>query len=196
MGRITSVEDYIDKSAYWGEELAKLREILQRTELTEEVKWGAPCYTFDNKNIVSLGAFKSYFGLWFHQGALLADENKVLINAQEGKTRALRQWRMHSSQEVKPAIIKRYVKEAIQLVKNGKCIGPVRKKATKMPDELQAALETDKAAARKFAELTPGKQREYADHIRDAKRSATKLSRIRKIIPLIKRGVGLNDKYR
>ncbi len=196
MRRITTVEDYIDKSAQWGEELSRLREILQRTALTEEVKWGAPCYTFDNQNIVSLGAFKSYFGLWFHQGALLEDEKKVLMNAQEGKTRALRQWRMHSSQEIKPAIIKRYVKEAIQLVKNGKRIGPVRKKALKIPDELLAAFETDKATARKFAELTPGKQREYADYISDAKRSATKLSRIRKIIPLIRRGVGLNDKYR
>jgi len=196
MGRTKSVDDYIGNATYWGTELARLRDVLRQTELTEEIKWGAPCYTCENKNVVSLGAFKSYFGLWFHQGALLADKSKVLVNAQEGKTRALRQWRMHSAQDIKPVIVKRYVKEAIQLVRAGKSIGPVRKKPMNVPDELLSALENDIAAARKFAELTPGKQREYAAHINDAKRSATKLSRIRKIIPLIKSGAGLNDKYR
>lgn len=196
MGRKKSVEDYIDKAAYWGEELSRLRDILGQTDLAETIKWGAPCYTYDNQNIVSLGAFKSYFGLWFHQGALLSDERKVLINAQEGKTRALRQWRMHSSQDIKPTIIKRYVKEAIQLVRSGQRIGPVKKKPMIVPDELMSALNSDKLAARKFAELTPGKQREYADHVSAAKRNATKLSRIQKIIPLIRSGAGLNDKYR
>jgi uncharacterized protein YdeI (YjbR/CyaY-like superfamily) len=196
MARTKSVDDYIGKATYWGTELARLRDILRQTELTEEIKWGAPCYTCENRNIVSLGAFKSYFGLWFHQGALLADKSKVLVNAQEGKTRALRQWRMHSARDIKPAIVKRYIKEAIQLAKEGKSIGPVRKKPVKVPDELLSALDSDATAARKFADLSPGKQREYAEHISDAKRSATKLSRIRKIIPLIKSGAGLNDKYR
>ncbi|MGI9206095.1 MAG: YdeI/OmpD-associated family protein [Woeseiaceae bacterium] len=196
MGRIKSVEDYIDKAAHWSGELVRLRNILQRTELTEEIKWGAPCYTYENKNIVSIGAFKSYFGLWFHQGALLPDEKKVLINAQEGKTKALRQWRMHSSRDIKPATVKRYVKAAIQLAKDGKSIGPAKKKSTRMPDELQSALKRDTDAAAKFAELTPGKQREYSDYISDAKRSATKQSRVQKIIPLIKSGAGLNDQYR
>ena len=113
MQRAKSVDAYINQSAQWHDELKSLRRILRSTSLTEEIKWGAPCYTHKGKNVVGVGAFKSYFGLWFHQGALLKDDNNVLINAQEGKTKALRQWRMTSASEIKAAIIKRYVKEAI-----------------------------------------------------------------------------------
>ena len=90
MKRYKTVDDYIAGSDQWSGELAKIRGILATTDLTEEIKWGAPCYTFDGKNIVGMAGFKSYFGLWFHQGALLADDAGVLINAQEGTTRALR----------------------------------------------------------------------------------------------------------
>ena len=93
----------------------RLRAILDATPLTAEIKWGAPCYTFNGKNVVGLMAFKSYFGLWFHQGVALKDEASVLINAQEGKTKALRQWRMTSVKDIKPAIVKRYLKEAIEI---------------------------------------------------------------------------------
>ena len=196
MQRAKSVDDYVASAEFWKEELTRLRDILRRTEMNEEVKWGAPCYTFAGKNVVGIGAFKSYFGLWFYQGALLSDDSNVLINAQEGKTKALRQWRMQSSSDLKPAIIKRYVKEAIQLVKDGKSIGPAKKKPVAMPVELSNALESNKAAARKFSELTPGKQREYAEYISAARKEATKLSRIKKIIPMIKSGAGLNDKYK
>jgi len=82
MRRASSVDDYIDHAGQWQEEFVRLREILCSTPLTEEVKWGGPCYTWNGKNIVGIGAFKSYFGLWFHQGALLKDDKKVLINAQ------------------------------------------------------------------------------------------------------------------
>lgn len=196
MGRTKSVDDYISKAAFWGAELTRLRDILKQTELTEAIKWGAPCYTYENKNVVSIGAFKSNFGLWFHQGALLSDNSKVLINAQEGKTKALRQWRMYTSKDIKPTLIKRYAKEATQLVRDGKSIVPTAKKPLAMPVELLSVLESNKVAARKFSELTSGKQREYAEYIIDAKRDATKQSRIQRIIPLIRSGVGLNDKYK
>jgi len=196
MKRYKSVDDYIKGSEQWRDELAQLREILASTELTEEVKWGAPCYTFDGKNVVGIGGFKSYVGLWFHQGALLKDDKKVLINAQEGVTKALRQWRMCSSKDIKPAIIKRYVKEAIELVKDGKSIGPARKKPVVVPVELKKALQKSKVATKKFSELTPGKQREYADYVVMAKRDETKISRIKKILPMIRSGIGLNDRYR
>ena len=117
--RYKTVDDYIANAAQWQDELRRLREILQSTELTEDVKSGAPCYTYDNKNVVGILGFKSYFGFWFHQGVLLEDRKKVLINAQEGKTKALRQWRMNSPNDIKPATIKAYVREAIQLVKDG-----------------------------------------------------------------------------
>ena len=196
MKRYKTVDDYIAGSDQWSGELAKIRGILATTDLTEEIKWGAPCYTFDGKNVVGMAGFKSYFGLWFHQGALLVDDAGVLINAQEGTTRALRQWRMQSGKEIKPAIIRRYVKEAVQLVRDGKQIGPERKKALTLPPELKAALGKSKVAQKQFANLTPGRQREYADYIASAKRDDTKSSRLKKIMPMIRKGIGLNDKYR
>jgi uncharacterized protein YdeI (YjbR/CyaY-like superfamily) len=196
MKTFKSVDAYIDSSERWQNELRTLRNILLATPLEETVKWGAPCYVLDGKNVVGLGAFKSYFGLWFHQGALLSDPRGVLINAQEGKTKAQRQWRMTSAKEIKPAAIKAYVKEAIELQKQGKQIKPVRAKSVAMPPELTAALARSAKAKRAFDSLTPGKQREYAEHVSEAKRDATKADRIKKIIPMILAGHGLNDRYR
>ena len=196
MKRHKTVDDYINASEQWGSELARIRKILKATALTEDVKWGGPCYTFDGKNVVGMAGFKSYFGLWFHQGALLKDDQKVLINAQEGTTKALRQWRMQSAKEIRPAIIKRYVKEAIQLVKDGKSLAPQKKKPAKIPPELKRTIGKTKIAQKKFAELTPGKQREYAEYISSAKREETKQKRLDKILPMIKSGKGLHDKYR
>jgi uncharacterized protein YdeI (YjbR/CyaY-like superfamily) len=196
MKRYKTVDDYIKNAGQWQAELGRLRDILNSTELTEEVKWGAPCYTFGGKNVVGLAGFKSYVGLWFHQGALLKDDLDVLINAQEGTTKALRQWRMQSAKDIRPAVIKRYVKEAIQLVRDGKSIGPAKKKASTVPTELKQALSKNKTAQKKFSELTPGRQREYAEFIVSAKRPETKQKRLDKILPMIGAGVGLNDKYR
>jgi len=120
MKRAKSVDEFIAAADHWQSKLVRLREILQKTTLTEEVKWGAPCYTWNGKNVVGIAGFKSYFGLWFHQGALLNDDAGVLINAQEGKTKALRPWRMTSAQDIRPAVIKRYVKEAISNVNAGR----------------------------------------------------------------------------
>jgi len=196
MKRVKSVDDYVKRAKFWQSELAQLRAILGATALTEEVKWGAPCYTYMGKNVVGLGAYKNYVGLWFYQGALLPDKNKVLINAQEGKTKALRQWRMRSQQDIKPAQIKSYIKAAIKLVETGREISPAKSKKLVMPTELSDALKQNITAAKRFAALTPGRQREYADHVGSAKREETRLARTEKVLPLIVAGGGLNDKYR
>ena len=196
MKRHKTVEDYIDSVEYFQEELLILREILLSTELTEEVKWGAPCYTYAGKNVVGIGAFKSYFGLWFHQGALVDDKNDVLINAQEGVTKALRQWRMQDKKEIKKTVIKNYVKQAIGLVKSGKEIKPDRNKPLEIPSLLQSAFAKNKKAQTAFQNFTKGKQREYPDYIESAKQEKTKVSRLAKILPMIEQGIGLNDKYR
>jgi uncharacterized protein YdeI (YjbR/CyaY-like superfamily) len=114
MKRYKSVDAYIDGAEYFQDELRQLLKILQSTDLVEEVKWGGPCYTYNGKNIVGMGAFKSYCGLWFYQGALLSDLDDVLINAQEGKTKALRQLRFASKKEINSGPLKKYVKEAIR----------------------------------------------------------------------------------
>lgn len=196
MKRASTVDEYVASADSWQAELTRLCEILRSTPLAEEIKWGAPCYTYDGKNVVGIGGFKSYFGLWFHQGALLSDDNGVLINAQEGKTKALRQWRMHSGKEIKPAIIKRYVKEAIALVEQGKEIKAATGEPVQVPAELKQALRRNTGATAAFRNLRPGQQREYAEYISAAKRDDTKDRRIAKILPMIVAGVGLNDKYR
>ena len=196
MRRAKSVDDYIANAGQWQNELRTLREILRSTDLDEEVKWGGPCYTYNGKNIVGLGSFKSYVGLWFHQGALLQDSSGVLINAQEGRTKALRQWRMTAAGDIKPSIIKRYVKEAIKLVKEGKEIKPERGRPIVIPPELKNALRRAKGATAAFRKLRPGSQREFSEYIADAKRDETKQRRIEKILPKIVAGAGLNDKYR
>ena len=135
MQRAKSVDDYIKNAGAWNDELKRLRDTLRGTPLTEEVKWGGPCYTYKGKNIVGIGAFKSYFGLWFHQGALLKDDKNVLMNAQEGKTKAQRQWRMKSGKDVMPIIIKSYVKEAMSLVDQGKEIKADRTTPINVPQK-------------------------------------------------------------
>lgn len=196
MRRATSVDDYIANADNCGQELGRLRDVLRATPLAEEIKWGAPCYTYKNKNIVGIGGFKSYFGLWFHQGALLKDDENVLINAQEGKTKALRQWRMSSDKDIKPAIIKRYVAEAIALVDLGREIKATRATAIDIPPELQNILRRTKGATAAFRELREGQRREYADYVASAKRDDTKKRRVARVLPMIQAGVGLNDKYR
>ena len=117
------------------------------------------------RNVVGIGGFKSYFGLWFHQGALLKDKKKFLINAQEGKTKALRQWRMHSSKDIKPTVIRSYVTEAIALAREGREIKADRNKPVDVPAELARGLRTVKSATAAFRELRPGQQREYAEYV-------------------------------
>ena len=196
MRRAKSVDQYIAEDKFWPEELQKLRQILQKTGLDEGVKWGAPCYMLDGKNVVGIGSFKSYFGLWFYQGALLADDKRVLVNAQEGKTQAMRQWRMQSASDIKPSIIKKYVKESIAHARTGKSIPANRAKPVVVPPQLKKALAGNRKASAEFKKMRLGLRREYADYIADAKRDDTKLRRIDKILPMISRGIGLNDKYR
>ncbi len=196
MKRYKTVDDYIDNAPQWQAELKRLREIMNATPLVEEVKWGAPAYTHNGKILVGVGGFKQWFCLWFHQGALLEDSDGVLVNAQEGKTKALRQWRMTSKNDIKPSIVKRYVKEAIALADAGKAIKADRNNPVVVPEELQKAMRRFKGATAVFRALTPGKQREYAEHVASAKRDDTKQKRINKILPMITAGVGLHDKYR
>jgi len=191
-----TADQFFAATKEWKAELAELRSILGSTELEETVKWGAPVYTFDGKNVVGVGGFKSYFGLWFFQGALLADKRKLLVNAQAGKTKALRQMRFGSMDELDRKLIGAYVKEAIGLAKRGVEIRPERNKPLTVPPELRAALREHGKAKASFEALTPGKRREYAEYVAEAKRDDTKQKRIDKILPMIESGIGLNDKYR
>lgn len=197
MDNTKSVEAFVRKNVVWRQELLLLRETLLSCDLEETVKWGSPVYTFKGKNIVGLGAFKSYTGLWFFQGGLLADKQGKLVNAQEGKTKAMRQWRFSSIEEIKKdlKLIETYLKEAIQNQKQGKSISPERNKPVIMPAELRQAFKADTELQQLFKQLTLGRRRDFAEHIASAKRDETRQKRLAKIIPMIRAGIGLNDKY-
>ncbi len=193
-----TVDEYIGQSDQWGEALQVLRDVLLQTELEETVKWGAPAYTIDGKNIVGLGAFKQFVAVWFHQGVLLSDPKGVLINAQEGTTKALRQWRFTSIEEVEAARkdLKQYAEEAITNQREGREIKPDKKKPLIVPPELQEVLDKDTKLATQFEALNLTRKREYVEHIASAKREETKMNRLEKIKPMILEGIGLHDKYR
>ncbi len=195
MKKVKTIEDFLAESTLWRSEIELLREILLPLGLEETIKWGGPVYVHAGKNVVGIGAFKSYFGLWFFQGGLLADKHKKLQNAQEGRTKALRQMRFHSVKDVSKRVIVAYVKEAMKLAEEGKEIGSSPRPAMEMPTELQFALNKKKLQS-SFANLTPGRQREYCEYVAEAKQEATRIRRVEKILPLIAAGVGINDKYR
>jgi uncharacterized protein YdeI (YjbR/CyaY-like superfamily) len=197
MKKVSSVKEYIEVNAHFGEELSILRDIINSTELVETLKWSAPTYTLDGKNVVGLGAFKNHFGIWFFQGVFLKDEANLLVNAQENKTKALRQMRFESKADINKSAVLKYVKEAIENQRLGKEIKPQRNtKAVVIPTELKNILSTNQELKDAFKSLAPGKQREYCEHISEAKREATIQSRIKKITPMILKGVGLYDKYK
>ena len=194
MQRAKSVEHYIESHPEWDAALVKLRKAILDCGLEETIKWGTPCYTAGGKNVVGIGAFKGYVGLWFHQGALLKDPDGVLINAQEGKTKALRQWRFQAAREIKVGRVKAYVREALANQEAGKAVRPSAGPMPAMPPELEAVL--DRRHQKAFAALTPGRQREYCEYVASAKRESTRVSRAEKVLPMIAEGVGLNDRYR
>jgi uncharacterized protein YdeI (YjbR/CyaY-like superfamily) len=197
MKTFADADSFIQGHPEWQTILKKLRKLLLNCGLDESIKWGTPVYTFEGKNLVGLGAFKSYAGLWFFNGALLKDPKSVLLNAQEGKTKAMRQWRFSDASEIDPSLIESYLKEAIQLQRMGKVVAKAKPTATvEIPPELSQAFAKDKKLASMFAAFTPYKQKEFAEHISSAKQEKTRLNRLEKCIPLIQQGVGLHDKYR
>ncbi len=184
------------KENRWKEELALIKSIIQQTGLQETIKWGTEVYTHNGKNILGVVGFKNHFTLWFYNGVFLADKHKVLMNAQDGKTKALRQWRFTSKEEINEKWILEYIREAIRNEEAGKVWRPQKSKPATVPDILQEALDKNKKLKAAFEKLTPYKQKEYIEHIDSAKREDTRLSRLEKMKPMILQGVGLHDKYK
>ena len=184
-----------DKNNNWTEELNLLKEIIAQTELVETTKWGAPVYVLNNKNVIGIGGFKSYFGIWFFNGVFLKDKDNVLVNAQEGVTKSLRQWRFNALEEVNEKEVLAYIIEAIENEKAGKVIKATTKEIL-ISKELQLELESDNSLAEAFQKFSLAKQREFHEYIEEAKREATKRTRIEKIKPMILAKKSLNDQYK
>ncbi len=195
MKKNSAVETFIESHEQWKAPLSRLRAILLSAGLEETIKWGMPVYVLEGKNIAGLAAFQFHFGIWFFQGALLKDEHNKLVNAQEGKTRAMRQLRFHSAEEIDEQVVKEYLAGAIRNQREGKEIKAPRRKPLVIPPELEHALESRPGLAESFGQLPHGKKRDYAEYISEAKRAETKAARLEKIIPMILAGKGLNDKY-
>ncbi|MFE3869396.1 YdeI family protein [Flavobacterium sp. LS2P90] len=186
-----------DKINSWTEELEYLKSIIAKTELIETTKWGGCVYVLDHRNVVGIGGFKNYFTIWFFNGVFLKDEKKVLVNAQEGVTKLLRQWRFTSKDNVDEALVLDYIQEAIENEKQGKIIKTPKVEVTiEMPEIFQKELDVDPNLAEAFLKFSTYKQKEFLEYIVETKREETKRSRIEKIKPMILESIGLNDKYR
>ena len=196
MKKVGSVDEYIQVQTKFVDGLIILRDIITTTELEETLKWSAPVYALNGKNVLGLGAFKNHFGIWFFNGVFLEDKKQLLVAAQD-TTKALRQMRFESVLEIDKKIVLAYVKEAIDNQKLGKELKPEKKRdRVVIPKELNDILKSNNVLLDAFKSLTPYKQREYIEYIETAKRVETKQSRLEKIIPMISKGIGLNDKYK
>ena len=188
------VEFYFSKADKWQEEFEKLRMIVLDCQLTEELKWGVPCYTFQKKNIVLIHGFKEYCALLFFKGALLNDANGILIRQTEN-VQAGRQIRFTNVREIieMETILKAYIYEAIEVEKAG--LEVTFKKNTELiiPEEFQNKLDEIPALKTAFDALTPGRQRAYNLYFSEPKQSKTRVSRVEKCMQLILKGKGLND---
>jgi uncharacterized protein YdeI (YjbR/CyaY-like superfamily) len=187
------VDMFLRITTQWKEESQRLRTILLDCPLTEELKWGEPCYTFQGKNIVLIGGFKEYCTLLFFKGALLSDPQGILVAP--GNTQAGRQIRFTSLDEIvaMETIVKTYIHEAIEVEKDGLKVQLKKHSEYTVPEELQKKLDEIPALKAAFGALTPGRQRAYMLHIAAPKQPKTRESRVEKCLPQILAGKGLND---
>jgi len=190
------VDEYLKNLTKWQEESKKLRKIVLDCALTEESKWGKPCYTFQNSNVVIIHGFKEYCALLFCKGALLKDTHGILIQQTEN-VQAARQIRFTSLQQIvaMEPTVKAYIHEAVEVEKAGLEVNYKKTSEFTVPEELQNRLDEIAALKKAFKALTPGRQRAYLLYFSAPKQSRTREARIEKCIPQILKGQGLNDDY-
>jgi len=188
------VDWFFNKAEKWKEEYQTLRRICLDCNLTEELKWGCPCYTFKKKNIVLIHGFKEYCALLFHKGTLLKDPEGILIQQTENvqSARQIRFTNVHEIIELEH-ILKACIKEAVEAEKAGLKVDFNETKEFDIPEEFQAKLDENPDLKKAFEALTPGRQRGYLLHFSGAKQSKTRTSRVENFIPKILDGKGLND---
>lgn len=188
------VDFFFENANQWQKEFEKLRTIILDTGLEEELKWGCPCYTHQDRNIVLIHGFKEYCALLFFKGALLNDTENILIQQSEN-VQAARQIRFTALKEITDLqkVIPTYVYEALEIEKSGIKVPMKKTKEFDMPEEFQNKLDENPELKEAFEALTPGRQRAYLLHFSSAKQSKTREARIEKYIPQILTGKGLND---
>jgi uncharacterized protein YdeI (YjbR/CyaY-like superfamily) len=190
------VDFFFNKAEKWQTELEQLRIIILDCGLTEELKWGVPCYTFQKNNIVLIHGFKEYCAILFHKGALLSDANGILIQQTE-HVQSARQIRFTNVQAIMKmeTVMKIYIYEAIEVEKAGLKVELKKTTEFNMPEEFQHKLDEIPALKTAFEALTPGRQRAYLLHFSAPKQAKTRESRVEQCMQLILNGKGLNDDY-
>lgn len=188
------VDGYLKEAEKWRAEMGKLREIILESGLTEELKWGKPCYTFRDSNVVLIIGFKEYFALLFTKGALLKDPKGILTQQTENvqAARIVRFTHLREIEERK-TILKAYLKEAVEVEKAGLKVTYKTVSEFKVPEEFQNKLDKNPTLRKAFTALTPGRQKGYLLYFSAAKQAKTRESRIEKYAPQILKGKGLDD---
>jgi len=188
------VDFFFSKDTKWQKEYEKLRTIILDCGLTEELKWGCPCYTFEDTNIVLIHGFKEYCAVLFFKGALLGDPNGILVQ-QTKNVQSARQVRFTNVREIvkMEKILKAYIYEAIEVERTGLKVKFKKTSDFKTPDEFQKQLDKKPALKKAFDALTPGRQRQYIFYFSQPKQSKTRESRVEKYTKQILSGKGLND---
>ena len=186
--------EFFFKQDKWKQEFKSLRAIALDCSLTEELKWGVPCYTFEGKNIVLMHGFKEYCALLFMKGALLNDTDGILIQ-QTQNVQSARQIRFTNAKEITrlAPVLKTYIYLAIEVENAGLKVTLKKPAEFAMADEFKQQLDKNKALKKAFEALTPGRQRAYLLHFSQPKQAKTREARVEKCIPLIMKGLGLND---
>jgi len=182
------------KVNHWSKELEALRKIVIKSVLDEELKWGMPCYTLNNKNILMISAFKEYACISFFKGVLLKDKEK-LLTAHGESSQSVRMIKFTNSKQIiqQSSIIKAYIEEAIEIENSGKKV-EFKKNPEPIPEELIVEFNKDLKFKKAFHELTPGRQRGYIIYFSQPKNTQSKLNRIEKCRENILKGIGLNDR--
>ena len=188
------VDGFLRKAKQWRQEFKELRTIILDCQLTEELKWGTPCYTCEDRNIVLIHGFKEYCALLFFKGVLLKDAKRILIQQTEN-VQATRQIRFTSVREIAEMepILKAYIQEAVEVEQAGLKVKLKKTADFRVPEEFQKKLDKIPALKTAFAALTPGRQRAYILHFSQPKQSKTREARVEKHMPQILKGKGLND---
>lgn len=188
------VDFFFNKTGQWQTEFEKLRTIALKTELTEDLKWGCPCYTYEGKNIFLIHGFKEYCALLFFKGALMKDPENILIRQTEN-IQATRQIRFTNLQQIIDLenVLSDYIFEAVEIEESGAKVKMKKTHEFNIPEEFAQKLNENPELQKAFEALTPGRQRAYLLYFSSAKQSKTRISRIEKYIPEILNGKGLND---
>lgn len=196
MEKSEKLNAYYEKEHPFRDGIAQLRELALQSGAQEDFKWQFPVYTHQGKNVFGICKFKNHFGVWFFNGVFLKDPKNVLENAQEGKTKGMRHWKFNAVDDIDEKGVLAYMLESLSNQEKGLEIKAEKTKKVHIPELLQVELDKNATLKSSFESFTPYKQKEFCEYITEAKQEKTQLRRLEKILPMIEKGIGLNDAYR